>query len=826
MEELDFKELLALFWKKKWIILLIILLITSIGMIYSFYFIEPKYESSTTLILGRINASSENGDILNDGEEITQSEININSNLVATYSELIKSKTLIQKVIDNLSLNLSEQAVRNSINVSRISETELIEIKVRNTDKNLASQIANEIAEVFSEKIEEIYNISNVYIIDRAVPAEAPYNINHIKDFGISISIAIIISIGYILIIHLLDNTIKNENEIEKVIGLKNLINIPLEKDKKKKQSELITYQDSKSIVSEAFRTLRTNVQFSNTNAKEGKTFLVSSCFPSEGKSYVSANLAITFAQVGKKVILVDADMRRGRQSKVFKIPNRIGLSNYISNLDENGLEINFELSKFIYETSIPNLNLITAGTVPPNPAELLASNKFSNLIEELKKYYDIIIFDGAPIIPITDSLILARMLESTILVALYNKTKKEDLLKVKNDVQAVGGKIIGTCINCVPISPSKKNSRYYYYKEDSSEKKDVQFRNIFSKLYSLVNLKLKKFISNIKKVVVKNKIQRLPASKPKIVSVEIKAKNSNFDSSKEIIEQKDDRQKEKKKQNCKEENKKAKENIEEIEKQIDKKQVKDKKQQIDNIDNKEEIEGKTEIKNELKINKQQENINQLENNNLSTKTEELEILNKTELKEKKQEAKKRNTTVKILKVYLNKVKINTTQNLEKIKGKVKYFYQTSKENYNIFLEKQAKKKIENTENKEKSSEEKRLQKEELKKIREAHLEEQRKIKEEKQEKLKQEKEEHRKQKEIEQEKLKQQKEEHKKQKEIEQEKLRQEKEEYKKQKEIEQEKLKQEKEEEREKEKEEAKLTDEYIEENLYPKTKNTKLY
>ena len=162
MEELDFKELLALFWKKKWIILLIILLITSIGMIYSFYFIEPKYESSTTLILGRINASSENGDILNDGEEITQSEININSNLVATYSELIKSKTLIQKVIDNLSLNLSEQAVRNSINVSRISETELIEIKVRNTDKNLASQIANEIAEVFSEKIEEIYNISRI----------------------------------------------------------------------------------------------------------------------------------------------------------------------------------------------------------------------------------------------------------------------------------------------------------------------------------------------------------------------------------------------------------------------------------------------------------------------------------------------------------------------------------------------------------------------------------------------------------------------------------------------------------------------------------------
>lgn len=743
MEELDLKELLALFGKKKWIILLIVLIITAIGLVYSFYFIEPKYESSTTLILGRINASSENGDVLNDGEEITQSEISINSNLVATYSELIKSKTLIQKVIDNLGLDLSEQAVRNSITVSRISETELIEIKVRNSDMNLASEIANEIAVVFSEKIEEIYNISNVYIIDRAVPAEAPYNINHIKDIGISITIAVIISIGYILIIHLLDNTIKNENEIEKVIGLKNLINIPLEKEKGKKESqnELITYQDSKSIVSEAFRTLRTNVQFSNTNAKEGKTFLVSSCFPSEGKSYVSANLAITFAQIGKKVILVDADMRRGRQSKVFKIPNCIGLSNYISNLDENGLEINYELNKFIHETSISNLNLITAGTVPPNPAELLASGKFSDLIEELKKYYDIIIFDGAPIIPITDSLILARMLESTILVALYNKTKKEDLLKVKNDIEAVGGKIIGTCINCVPVSSSKKNSRYYYYKEDSevNKKKKVKIRDIFLKFYSLIVLKIKKFINKIKELTGKNKIPRLLASKPKMVSIEIKAKNSNFDKPLEIV----------------------------------KKKEKDFK----------EISQK-----------------QLNNQKLDTKLEEVE-------KEQKRKEKIENKK-KILKEGLSKVKNKITQNFEKIEEKFKVFYKKSKENYDIFLEKQAKKKIENEEKKEKLLEEKKIQKEELKKIREVHLEEQKKMKEEKQEKLKLEKEEQRKQKEVEQEKLKQ------------------EREEQRKQKEIEQEKLKLEREEEKAKEKEEAKLTDEYIEENLYPKTKNTKLF
>ena len=793
MEELDLKELLALFWKKKWIILLIVLIITVIGLVYSFYFIEPKYESSTTLILGRINASSENGDVLNDGEEITQSEISINSNLVATYSELIKSKTLIQKVIDNLGLDLSEQAVRNSITVSRISETELIEIKVRNSDMNLASEIANEIAVVFSEKIEEIYNISNVYIIDRAVPAEAPYNINHIKDIGISITIAVIISIGYILIIHLLDNTIKNENEIEKVIGLKNLINIPLEKEKGKKESqnELITYQDSKSIVSEAFRTLRTNVQFSNTNAKEGKTFLVSSCFPSEGKSYVSANLAITFAQIGKKVILVDADMRRGRQSKVFKIPNCIGLSNYISNLDENGLEINYELNKFIYETSISNLNLITAGTVPPNPAELLASGKFSDLIEELKKYYDIIIFDGAPIIPITDSLILARMLESTILVALYNKTKKEDLLKVKNDIEAVGGKIIGTCINCVPVSSSKKNSRYYYYKEDSevNKKKKVKIRDIFLKFYSLIVLKIKKFINKIKELTGKNKIPRLPASKPKMVSIEIKAKNSNFYKPLEIVKQKEKDFKEISQKQLN--NQKLDTKSEEVE-ILNKKALKEKRLE----------EKEKQLKQKEEEKKKQDELEQKE------KQENLEQIQKEEVEKEQKRKEKIENKKKILKEGLSKVKNKITQNFEKIEEKFKVFYKKSKENYDIFLEKQAKKKIENEEKKEKLLEEKKIQKEELKKIREVHLEEQKKMKEEKQEKLKLEKEEQRKQKEVEQEKLKQ------------------EREEQRKQKEIEQEKLKLEREEEKAKEKEEAKLTDEYIEENLYPKTKNTKLF
>lgn len=684
MEEIDLKELLLVYWKKKWFVAIVTLISIVIGYYYSYYHVVPKYESTTTLMLGKISNFSSDSTETRDDYQIAQSEITINSSLVSTYSKLITSRTLVQKVIANLNLNLSEGAIIGSTIVSRVEQTQLIQIRVRNTNPELACKIANEIAKVFSEQIEDIYNINNVYIVDKAIPSGTPYNINHKKDLGISALIGFVLSSGLILLYYLLDNTVKSEEQLEENIGVKNLINIPLEKKQKNKiSSEIITYSDPKSIISETFRTLRTNVQFSNTNSKDTKTFLITSCFQSEGKSYVSANLAITFAQVGKKVILVDADMRKGRQAKIFNLPSNRGLSNYISNLDENGVELNEDLGKFIKETEVPNLSVITSGTVPPNPSELLSSPKLEKMIEELKKCYDIIIFDGAPIVPITDSLILARMLGSTIIVTLYNKTKKDDLKKVKNGIESVGGKILGTCINCVPIKYSKQNSKYYYYNEEKKTSKIDSIKNFFQKVVNKININFKKVRIFIQNILKKKEIARLPEARN---LAEIQEKEG------EILQ----------------------------------------KEQI----NKSSI---TEQKNDIKINR---------------------------------------------------------------------IYKNLKEKYSKILEERTIKKAEKLEIRNKIQEEKRIEREKLEKIR---LEEMQKEKEKR---------------EIELEKIRKEKEEQKRLKEIELEKLREEKEEQKKLRELELEKIKLQKEEEKNKEREESKMTDEYIEENLYPKTKNTKLY
>lgn len=228
-------------------------------------------------------------------------------------------------------------------------------------------------------------------------------------------------------------------------------------------KKEVIAHRDPKSPVSEVFRTLRTNIQFMNTNNKL-KTLLVTSTLPNEGKSWITANLAVTFAQAGKRVVIVDADMRKGRQYAIFEVSPRPGLSNYLSGIDvNNGNEISDDLSNYIQDTQIPNLYVIPAGNIPPNPSELLISTKMVSLLDRLKELCDLIIIDGTPSELVTDSIILSRIVDSTVIVTAHKQTKKDDLQKIVTNIQNVGGKIAGIVLNKVPVSAKKYEQSYYY---------------------------------------------------------------------------------------------------------------------------------------------------------------------------------------------------------------------------------------------------------------------------------------------------------------------------------------------------------------------------
>ena len=225
MEEIDLKEVAKTFWKKKIEVVLIVILFAVIGGIYTFNFVVPKYSAKTTLILVSANGTSSNGSTA-DTSEIAK-DISLNSKLISTYSELIKSKNVLRQVKNNLDVNLNEEDLKKSIKVDNVEDTELIRITVTNESNELACYIANELANVFKEQIKVYYDIENVQIVDVAEIETEPSNIHHKRDIAIFGLIGAVVAAGYVLIINMLDTTIKSIEDVESITKLPVLASLP-----------------------------------------------------------------------------------------------------------------------------------------------------------------------------------------------------------------------------------------------------------------------------------------------------------------------------------------------------------------------------------------------------------------------------------------------------------------------------------------------------------------------------------------------------------------------------------------------------------------------
>lgn len=228
-------------------------------------------------------------------------------------------------------------------------------------------------------------------------------------------------------------------------------------------KSEIVVYETPKSPEAEMFRNLRTNIQFMNADS-EKKVMVITSTVPGEGKSFVSANLAAAFAQIDKKVLIIDTDMRKGRQYTLFNLRPRPGLSNYLSGVVDQDFKGNKDnIENYIQATYIDNLYLISAGSVPPNPSELLVSSKMEKIKDKLIDKFDVIIFDAPPCLIVADALIISRLVDFNIIVSAQNITKKEDLIKAKDTIEKVGGKVAGIVLNKVQMSSKSYENSYYY---------------------------------------------------------------------------------------------------------------------------------------------------------------------------------------------------------------------------------------------------------------------------------------------------------------------------------------------------------------------------
>ena len=228
----------------------------------------------------------------------------------------------------------------------------------------------------------------------------------------------------------------------------------------------LIINEDVKTPIGEAYRTIRTNIQFSMPKGQL-RTMLITSTGPEEGKSTTTSNLAITMAESGNRVLLIDADLRKSVVHKMFQLPNLKGLTNVLAE--------DLDYREVLRTTKVQGIDILTGGPKPPNPSELLGSEKMRTFLESLKKDYDIIILDTPPVLPVTDAAILASQVDGVVIVSSYGHTTFDGLDRTKVQLENVGAKILGVILNKVPTS--KRGGHYYYYYYDGYNAPDKSER-------------------------------------------------------------------------------------------------------------------------------------------------------------------------------------------------------------------------------------------------------------------------------------------------------------------------------------------------------------
>lgn len=284
-----------------------------------------------------------------------------------------------------------------------------------------------------------------------------------------AMAVAAVLAVCTAFLIEYLDDTVKTQDNPRQIFGLPKLVSLPV-LDSLKGDGPLITVRSPLSPTSETFRSLRTNIEFANLD-RTNRSLLVVSPNQSEGKSFIAANIAVIWAKAGHKVLLMDGDLRRPTQHKIFKLDRSNGLSTMLLDYHpQEGADFHDFVKPFVQSSLVPGLDVIVSGPIPPSPAELIGSRKMTDITEKLLELYDYIVIDAPSVLAVTDPTILSSWADTTILVALVNKTRRQQVQETIDRLNRVNANLIGIVFN----GDKEQTHQVAYVETDSSVRLDT----------------------------------------------------------------------------------------------------------------------------------------------------------------------------------------------------------------------------------------------------------------------------------------------------------------------------------------------------------------
>lgn len=454
----DFGKLL----RTRWLTVLITTLMTTLAAVGYTLLTTAVYEASTRLFVSTSAGASANE--LYQGNRLSQDR-------VLSYVELLEGRTVAQRTIDKLNLDMSADSLTEQVIASAKTNTVLIDVKVKDKSPVRARDIANGLSDEFVTMVRELETPrtgaqpdARVIVEQRASIPTAPISPKPLRNIAAGLAFGLMLGIGLAFVRNELDRTIKDRAELEEVTHVGVVGNIPLSKERT--TTPAINFESDNSEIAEAFRKLRTNLQFVAVDDPP-RLIVVTSSTPSEGKSTTVINLGLALAEAGHRVLLVDGDMRRPSLHAYLDLLGTVGFSSVLSG--------SVVLSEAIQETKFPNLSVLAAGLTPPNPSELLGSAAARNALSELRESFDYVIVDSAPLLAVTDGAVLAARADGTILISRHGQTKRDQLAHAVGILEDVGAHVLGAVSSMEPLAAGGAYYGYKYYNYSSDAEASAQ---------------------------------------------------------------------------------------------------------------------------------------------------------------------------------------------------------------------------------------------------------------------------------------------------------------------------------------------------------------